>query len=126
MELMNPLEVSANSWICFIKKHCPELIRTFSHWSNDQAIMTRDCSLVAASGQVWPIINALVEMSFFASPTAMQRRQQIMKAKFEKCQKGLKMEHQTLSWLRYVLKGTHVVSVYCAICRKYEANIQHS
>ena len=31
-----------------------------------------------------------------------------------------------LSWLRCDLdaKGTHVVSLYCAICRKYQANIQ--
>ena len=36
------------------------------------------------------------------------------------------MKHQMLSWLRSDLdaKGTHVVSLYCAICRKYQANIQ--
>ena len=42
----------------------------FGHRSNDRAITTRDRPLVVASGQVWPVINALVEMSFFASPTA--------------------------------------------------------
>ena len=51
-----------------------ELIITFGHRSNDWAITTRDHPLVAASGQVWPVINVLVEMSFFASPTATQRR----------------------------------------------------
>ena len=36
------------------------------------------------------------------------------------------MEHQMLSWLRYDVdaKGTHVVSLYCAICKKCQANIQ--
>ena len=49
----------------------PDLIITFGHQSNDRAVMTRDCPLVVASGQVWPVVNALVEMSFFVSPTAM-------------------------------------------------------
>ena len=49
----------------------------------------------------------------------------ILKATFEKWQKGLEMEHQTLSWLRYDLdaKGTYMVSLYCAICRKYEGKV---
>ena len=36
------------------------------------------------------------------------------------------MEHQMLLWLLCDLdaKGTHIVSLYCAICRKYQANIQ--
>ena len=51
----------------------PELILTFGHQSNDQTVVTRDCPLVVASGQVWPVINALVEMSFFVSPTAQCR-----------------------------------------------------
>ena len=35
------------------------------------------------------------------------------------------MEHQMLSWLRCDLntKGTHMVSLYFAVCRKYKANI---
>ena len=53
-------------------------------------------------------------------------KRQITKATFEKWQKEFEMEHQTLSWLRCDLdaKGAHVVSLYCAICRKYEANIR--
>ena len=51
-----------------------ELIITFSHRSNDRAITTRDCPLIVPSGQVWPVINVPVEMSFFVSPTARQRR----------------------------------------------------
>ena len=51
-----------------------ELIITFGHRSNDWAITTRDHPLAAASGQVWSVINVLVEMSFFVSPTATQRR----------------------------------------------------
>ena len=36
------------------------------------------------------------------------------------------MEHQTVSWLQYDFdtKGNHMVSLYCAICRKYEAYIR--
>ena len=36
-------------------------------------------------------------------------------------------KHQTLSWLRCDLdaKETHVVSLYCSICRKYEAYIHY-
>ena len=53
-------------------------------------------------------------------------KRQITKATFEKRQKEHEMEHQMPSWLQRDLdaKGTHVVSLYCAICRKYEANIQ--
>jgi len=53
-------------------------------------------------------------------------RQQITKAMFEKWQKEHKIEHQTILWLRCGLdaKGTHVDSLYCTICRKYEANIR--
>ena len=42
-----------------------ELIITFGHQSNDWAITTRGRPLVVASGQVWLVINTLVEMSFF-------------------------------------------------------------
>lgn len=53
-------------------------------------------------------------------------KRQITKATFEKWQKEHEMEQQVPSWLQCDLdaKGTHVVSLYCAICRKYEANIQ--
>ena len=52
-------------------------------------------------------------------------KRQITKATFEKWQKEHEIEHQMLSWLQCDLdaKGTHMVSLYCAICRKYEANI---
>ena len=61
-----------------------------------------------------------------SSSNTKKARRQITKATFEKWQKGHEIEHQTLSWLRCDLdaKGTHVVSLYCAICRKYEANIR--
>ena len=45
----------------------------FGHRSNDRVITTRDHPLVVASGQIWPVINTLVDMSFFASPTATQK-----------------------------------------------------
>lgn len=48
-----------------------ELIITCGHRSNDRSITTSDCPLVVAKGQVWPVTNVLVEMSFFA---AIQRR----------------------------------------------------
>ena len=49
----------------------------------------------------------------------------ITKSTFEKWQKEHEIEHQTLSWLRCDLdvKGTHVVSLYCAVCRKYEDSL---
>ena len=72
----------------------PELHITFGHRSNDRTndrtITTRDCLLVVASRQVWPVINTPVEMSFFVSPIATQRRpSDIAKRTFEKWQKGL-------------------------------------
>ena len=53
-------------------------------------------------------------------------KRQIIKAKFEKWRKGLEMEHQTLLWLQcdFDAKGTHVVSLYCAIHKKYETKLQ--
>ena len=61
-----------------------------------------------------------------SNSNAKKAKRQITKATFEKWQKEFEMEHQTLSWLRCDLdaKGTHVVSLYCAICRKYEAKIR--
>ena len=61
-----------------------------------------------------------------SNSNARKAKQRITKATFEKWQKGLEMKHQMLSWLRSDLdaKGTHVVSLYCAICRKYQADIQ--
>ena len=46
----------------------------FGHRPNGRSIRARDHPFVIASGQVWPVINTLVEMSFFASPAAAQRR----------------------------------------------------
>ena len=61
-----------------------------------------------------------------SSSSAKKAKRQITKATFEKWQKEHETEHQTLSWLRCDLdaKGTHVVSLYCAICRKYEDNVR--
>lgn len=61
-----------------------------------------------------------------SSSNTKKTRQQITKPTFEKWQKEHEIEHQTLSWLRCDLgaKGTHMVSLYCTICRKYEANIR--
>ena len=52
----------------------PELIITLGHRPNGRSIRARDHPFVIASGQVWQVINVLVEMSFFASPAAAQRR----------------------------------------------------
>ena len=46
----------------------PELIITFGHRSNDREFTSRDRVLVSANGQVWPDINALVEMSLSVVP----------------------------------------------------------
>ena len=61
-----------------------------------------------------------------ASSDAKKAKRQIMKSTFEKWQKEHEIEHQTLSWLRCNLdaKGTHVVSLYCAVCKKYEDSLQ--
>lgn len=58
--------------------------------------------------------------------TTKKAKRQITKATFEKWQKQHELEHQTLSWLRCELddKGGHVVSLHCAICRKYEAQVR--
>ena len=45
-----------------------ELIITFGHRSNDQEFTTRDRLLVSMNRQVWPDINALVEMSLSVVP----------------------------------------------------------
>ena len=52
---------------------------------------------IVASIQVWPIINTMVEMSFFASPTAMQRSLS---------------DRSRRQRLKNGKKGTHVVSLY--------------
>ena len=61
-----------------------------------------------------------------SSGSTKKAKRQITKATFEKWQKEHEIEPQTLSWLRCDLdaKGTHVVSLYYAICRKYEAYIR--
>ena len=101
-----------------------ELIITFGH----QSIWTKYRPFVAASGQVWPVVNVLVAANFFACQAAGQKKakRQITKSTFEKWQKEHEIEHQTLSWLRCDLdvKGTHVVSLYCAVCRKYEDSLR--
>ena len=61
-----------------------------------------------------------------SSSSVKKVKRQIMKATFEKWQKEYDTERQMLSWLWCDLdaKGTHVVSLYCAICRKYKTNVQ--
>ena len=66
------------------------------------------------------------ELCCESSSSTKKPKRQITKATFEKLQKEHEIEHQTLSWLRCDLdaKGKHVVSLYCAMCRKYEANLR--
>lgn len=54
------------------------------------------------------------------SGDAKKAKRQITKSTFEKWQRDHEKEHQTLSWLPCDLdaKGTHVVLLYCAACRK--------
>ena len=60
------------------------------------------------------------------SSSAKKGKEQIMKATFEKWQKEHEIEHQMLSWLQCDLddKGTHMVSLYYAVCRKYEDSLR--
>ena len=85
--------------------------------------MTRDRPLNVANGQVWLVINAPVEMSFFASPTTMQRR--VSDRPQRQC---LKNGEKGSKWSIRRYRGCDVtsmskVSLYCAICRKYKATI---
>ena len=50
-----------------------------------------------------------------SNSNAKKAKRQITKATFEKWQSGCDVTSKP---------GTHVVSLYCAICRKYEANIR--
>ena len=68
----------------------------FGHQSNDRAITTRDRPLVA-SGQVWLVIKRAGGELLCESNNAKKSKRQITKAMFEKWQKELEMEHQTLS-----------------------------
>ena len=83
-----------------------EVIITVGH----QSITTGDRPLDVANGQVWPVINALLERSYLASQAATQRR---LRATFKKWQKEHEIEQQTLSWLQCDLdaRGKHVVSI---------------
>ena len=83
-----------------------ELIITFGHRSNDRAITTRDRPLLVASGQVWPVINTLVEMSFFASPTATQRRLSDRSRR-----QRLKNDEKGLKWSIRPYRGCDVTSM---------------
>ena len=92
-----------------------------------RSIKVSDHTFIFASRQSWPVINALVKTSFFASPAVVQRR--LTGRLRRQCLKNGRrsmIERQMLSWLQCDLnaKGTHMVSLYCAICRKYEANMR--
>ena len=61
-----------------------------------------------------------------AGPSKKSGKRQVTKSTFEKWQHEHEREHQTLSWLRCELERDkrHVVTLYCAVCRKYESSLQ--
>ena len=73
------------------------------------------------------VINILVEMSFFVSPTAMQRRlsdrswEQHLKNGKKRAWNGASDAIVAAMWPPYQ-RNPHGLSPYCATCRKYEAN----
>ena len=66
------------------------------------------------------------DLSSKSSCNAKKAKRQTTKSTFEKWQREHEKENQRLSWLRCDLdtKGTLMVSLYCATCRKYVDNLR--
>ena len=60
------------------------------------------------------------------SSACPSKKRKVMNATFQKWQRQYERDYQTLSWLRCELDGdkTHVASLYCEVCPKYEPSIQ--
>jgi len=61
-----------------------------------------------------------------AGPLRKTSKHQVMKAMFDKWQQEYEKNHQTLSLLCCNLKRDkhHIVSLYCAVCKKYKDRLQ--
>jgi hypothetical protein len=55
---------------------------------------------------------------------AKKPKRKVSVATFQKWQKQEEKEHKTISWLRCDKQQSHVTSLWCQACRKFENNIR--
>lgn len=59
-----------------------------------------------------------------AGPPRKKAKRQVTLATFNKWKSEHEKHHQTLAWLRCESNKTHVVSLWCGVCRKYEYKVR--